>query len=53
MPVKGGFFIQPELAYYDHGNDANRLQRSPLASGLKTGDLGSEVFAGVHFQYDF
>ena len=48
IPIQGGFFIQPEIAYYDHGDDANKNLR-----GTGKDDLGSEILAGVHFQYDF
>lgn len=48
MPIQGGFFVQPEIAYFDHGNDANRN-----LYGTDKSDLGSEILAGVHFQYDF
>jgi hypothetical protein len=42
------FYIQPEIAYFDYGDDANKN-----AFGVGNSDLGSDIFAGVHFQADF
>ncbi len=42
------FYIQPEITYLDHGDDANEN-----AFGPGDNDLGSELVAGVHFQADF
>lgn len=36
------FFIQPEIAYFDNGDDANGVN-----------DLGSYTFIGVHFRYTY
>ena len=36
------FFVQPELAYYNYGEDANGVN-----------EYGSDTFVGVHFRYNF
>jgi len=42
------FYIQPEITYFNYGKDA-------LVNSLPGGgnNLGSDIFAGVHFQADF
>jgi len=49
-----GFTVQPEIAWLDHGNDA---RKTLTASGVSytEGDnkLGSDLYWGCHFQYDF
>jgi len=45
-PVKGGFSIEPEIAYLDKG-------KATLKTAGKFADLGYDVYVGVHFQYDF
>jgi hypothetical protein len=49
-----GFYIQPEIAYFYNGDDA---QKTLTGTGVvyASGDnkLGSDLYAGVHFQYDF
>ena len=40
-----GFYIQPEVAYYDWGDAAEK--------SITGNDLGSDLYAGVFFQYDF
>jgi hypothetical protein len=42
------FYIQPEVSYFDYGDDANKN-----AFGASDNDLGSDIFLGVHFQADF
>lgn len=42
------FYIQPEIAYFNYGNAAQKFP-----AGYAGNDLGSDTFAGVHFQYDF
>jgi len=42
------FYIQPEITYLDHGSDANKD-----AFGTGKNDLGSDIYAGIHFQADF
>jgi hypothetical protein len=42
-PIVAGFTMTPELAYFDYGN-------TPLKGN---NDLGTDIFIGVHFQYDF
>ncbi|MCD6570772.1 MAG: hypothetical protein J7L53_08740 [Deltaproteobacteria bacterium] len=45
-----GFYIQPEVAYFNWGNDA---PKTPEDHKTGDNDLGSDIFVGVHFQYDF
>jgi len=42
------FYIQPEILYQDYGNAAD-----PNEFGAGDNDIGSDIFAGVHFQADF
>jgi hypothetical protein len=42
------FYIQPEISYFDYGDDANEN-----AFGVGDNDLGADIFLGVHFQADF
>ncbi|NIO04522.1 MAG: TonB-dependent receptor, partial [Proteobacteria bacterium] len=42
------FYVQPEVAYFDYGDDADKN-----AFGTGNNDLGSDLFVGVHFQADF
>jgi hypothetical protein len=53
--VRKNFFIQPEVAYFDNGKDAQKTLTKPAGSVYATGDnnLGSTIVAGIHFQYDF
>lgn len=48
IPVKGKFSITPEIAYFDKGDAVNKNR-----AGLGRNDLGSDIYAGIHFQYDF
>ncbi len=41
-------YIQPELLYQDYGDAAD-----PNEFGAGQNDIGSDIFAGVHFQADF
>lgn len=43
-PIYGGFYIQPEISYFDYGK--SKVKRA-------SNDLGSDLFVGVHFEYDF
>jgi hypothetical protein len=43
------FYIQPEISYFDYGDDAARAAFGPAG----TNDLGSDIFLGVHLQADF
>ncbi len=49
------FYMQPEVAFFDHGKDARKIQIAangfPYVIGAN--DLGDDIFLGVHFQYDF
>ncbi len=47
IPVKGGFYVEPEIAYLDRGQATFR------GTNGKFDDLGHDVLVGVHFQYDF
>jgi hypothetical protein len=42
------FYIQPEISYFDYGDDADEN-----AFGPGDNDLGADIFLGVHFQADF
>jgi hypothetical protein len=46
--VKKGFYVWPEVAYFDNGKDAKKVLND--SNGNK---LGNDLYAGVHFQYDF
>lgn len=46
--IAKGFTVTPEIAYFDYGKDANKDK-----AGTGKNDLGSDIFAGAHFQYDF
>ncbi|MCE5275413.1 MAG: hypothetical protein ABFD70_12955 [Syntrophaceae bacterium] len=50
--ITNGFYMQPEIAWFDYGQDA---QKTLSGAGYATGDndLGSDLYAGIHFQYDF
>jgi len=41
--IAKGFTMTPELAYFDYGNAPEKGDN----------DLGTDIFVGVHFQYDF
>lgn len=43
-PIYEGFYVQPELSYFDYGDGKVKSN---------TNDLGTDLFVGVHFQYDF
>jgi len=43
-PIFEGFYVQPEVSYFDYGD--SKVKSS-------TNDLGTDLFVGVHFQYDF
>ncbi|NIQ39203.1 MAG: hypothetical protein GTN81_11505 [Proteobacteria bacterium] len=43
------FYVQPEISYFDYGDDATRGAFGPAG----TNDLGDDIFLGVHFQADF
>ena len=49
--IYNGFFMQPEVAWFDHGRDAQTRLGTGYAPGAS--DLGSDLYAAVHFQYDF
>jgi hypothetical protein len=53
--VTKGFYIQPEVVYFDNGNDAQKTLTNPSGSVYSAGDnnLGGDIWAGIHFQYDF
>jgi len=54
--VKGGFSIQPEIAYLNYGNDVMKQGYATNADGVAiygANDLGDDVFVGIHFQFDF
>ena len=44
------FYIQPEIVWFDYGHDA---MKTLPGNAPGENDLGSELFAGVHFQADF
>ncbi len=44
-PITAGFSVTPEVLYVDYGNAPYKF-----AGG---NDLGTDLFVGVHFQYDF
>lgn len=46
--VAKGFTLTPELAYFDYGKDADKNK-----AGTRKNDLGNDVYAGIHLQYDF
>jgi hypothetical protein len=49
-----GFYIQPEVAYFYNGNDAQKtLTAKDTTYATGENNLGSDLYAGVHFQYDF
>lgn len=49
-----GFTVQPEIAWFDHGNDARKtLTASGVNYAMGENDLGSDLYLGIHFQYDF
>ncbi len=57
-PIYKGFYMQPEIAYFDYGDDL--LIDNNLAGVFNTfpyyfgqNDLGDDLFVGIHFQYDF
>jgi hypothetical protein len=50
-PIYKGFFMQPEIVWFDYGHDAQKQLSASYAYG--DNKLGSDVFAGIHFQYDF
>ena len=41
-------YIQPEISYFDFGDDANKN-----AFGAGRNDLGTDLYVGVHWQADF
>ncbi len=43
-PIYNGFYVQPEISYFDYCD-------SKIKSA--TNDLGTDLFVGVHFEYDF
>ncbi len=52
--VKKGFFVQPEVAYFDNGSDAQKtLSAKDTVYAAGDNDLGGDLYAGIHFQYDF
>ena len=56
IPIVGKFYMQPELAYYDYGDDPCDTVNASTTNqfvGLGNTDLGSDIYAGIHFQYDF
>ncbi len=48
--ITDNFYVQPELAYFDYGNDVLKTGYSGIWG---SNDLGSDIFVGLHFQYDF
>ncbi len=46
--VAKGFTLTPELSYFDYGKDADKDK-----AGTGKNDLGNDVYAGIHLQYDF
>lgn len=48
------FYIQPEIAYFDWGNDAQKtLTGTDVTYAPGNNDLGNDLFVGIHFQFDF
>ena len=45
------FYIQPEISYFDYGDDADKTAVAGRAAGKN--DLGSEIWVGIHLQADF
>lgn len=43
-PIFEGFYAQPEISYFDYGDSKVKSSDN---------DLGTDLFVGVHFQYDF
>ena len=43
-------YIQPEISYFDYGDDANK---NAFGAGVGKNDLGNDLFVGVHWQADF
>jgi hypothetical protein len=49
-----GFYIQPEVAWFYNGDDAQKtLTAKDTTYAAGKNNLGSDLYAGVHFQYDF
>jgi hypothetical protein len=52
--VKKGFYVQPEVAYFDNGKDAQKtLTAKDTIYAEGENNLGNDLYAGIHFQYDF
>lgn len=59
--VRNGFYVQPEIAWFDNGNDAQKTlsgyqdaeKTKPIVYADGDNKLGNDIYAGVHFQYDF
>ena len=56
--VKKGFYVQPEVAYFDNGHDAQKTltggtAQNPIVYAAGDNKLGNDIYAGIHFQYDF
>jgi hypothetical protein len=49
-----GFYIQPEIAWFFNGDDAQKtLSAKDTTYATGENKLGSDLYAGIHFQYDF
>lgn len=52
--ITKAFYIQPEIAWFDYGQDAKKtLTGAGVTYADGDNDLGSDLYAGIHFQYDF
>ncbi|MEN6473104.1 MAG: hypothetical protein ABFD81_03750 [Syntrophaceae bacterium] len=52
--IAKGFTVQPEIAWFDHGNDARKtLSASGVSYAEGDNTLGTDLYFGIHFQYDF
>ena len=44
-PITTGFSVTPEILYVNYGDAPEKIDGG--------NDLGTDLFVGVHFQYDF